>query len=83
MDTQSVRKTYKCRLYPTPEQERALDAVLWRCRALYNVALEERKTAWERCAVSPTTITRQTNCRISKPLAQSTVRSIPKSCKTC
>ena len=52
MDTQSVRKTYTCRLYPTPEQVRALDAVLWRCRALYNVALEERKTAWKRRAVS-------------------------------
>ena len=25
-----------------------------RCRALYNVALEERKTAWERCGVSLT-----------------------------
>jgi putative transposase len=52
MDPQSVRKTYKYRLYPTPEQARALDTVLWRCRTLYNVALEERKTAWERCGVS-------------------------------
>jgi putative transposase len=52
MDTQSVRKTYKYRLYPTPTQEVALDTVLWRCRTLYNVALEERKTAWERCGVS-------------------------------
>jgi transposase len=23
--------------------------VVWRCRTLYNVALEQRKTAWERC----------------------------------
>jgi putative transposase len=52
MDTPSVRKTYKFRLNPTPEQEQALDTVLWRCRTLYNVALEERKTAWERCGVS-------------------------------
>jgi len=52
MEPQSVRKTYKYRLYPTPQQEQALDTVLWRCRALYNVALEERKTAWERCGVS-------------------------------
>src|SRR5262245_7442092 len=37
---------------PTPEQERALEHVLWRCRTLYNTALEERKTAWERCRVS-------------------------------
>jgi putative transposase len=52
MEPQSVRKTYKYRLYPTPEQERALDTVLWRCRTLYNVALDERKTAWERRRVS-------------------------------
>jgi putative transposase len=47
-----VRKTYKYRLYPTPEQAQALDTVLWRCRTLYNIALEERKTAWDRCGVS-------------------------------
>jgi transposase len=52
MDTQSVLKTYKYRLYPTPEPERLLDTILWRCRALYNVALEARKTAWERRGVS-------------------------------
>jgi putative transposase len=52
MDTQSVHKTYKYRLYPTSEQEQVLDTVVWRCRTLYNVALEERKTAWERCGVS-------------------------------
>ena len=44
---QVVRKTYKEKLRPTPEQERQLDVVLWRCRTLYNVALEQRKTAWE------------------------------------
>ena len=47
-----VRKTYKEKLKPTPEQERALEAVLWRCRTLYNVALEQRITAWQRCHVS-------------------------------
>src|SRR5215472_11105691 len=52
MGTESVRKTYRYRLYPTPEQEQALEIVLWRCRTLYNVALEERKTAWERRGVS-------------------------------
>lgn len=51
MEQQSVRKTYKYKLKPTPEQEQALERVLWRCRTLYNVALEERKTAWERCRV--------------------------------
>jgi putative transposase len=49
---ETVHKTYKERLRPTPEQAQALDVVLWRCRTLYNVALEQRKTAWERCRVS-------------------------------
>jgi putative transposase len=52
MEPQRVHKTYKYRLYPTPDQERALETILWRCRTLSNVALEERKTAWERCGVS-------------------------------
>jgi putative transposase len=47
-----VRKTHKYRLYLTREQERVLDSVLWRCRTLYHVALEERQTAWERSGVS-------------------------------
>jgi putative transposase len=48
----AVRKTYKEKLRPTPTQERQLEIVLWRCRTLYNVALEQRKTARERCHVS-------------------------------
>jgi len=38
--SESVRTTYKYALKPTPEQERGLERVLWRCRALYNTALE-------------------------------------------
>jgi putative transposase len=52
MEQQRVRKTYQYKLMPTPEQQRVLATVLWRCRTLYNAALEERKTAWERCHVS-------------------------------
>jgi putative transposase len=48
MEQQSVHKTYKYRLEPTPEQEQALETVLHRCRTLYNTALEQRKTWWER-----------------------------------
>jgi putative transposase len=44
----SVRKTYKYRLEPAPQQEWVLETVLWRCCTLYNVALEQRKTWWER-----------------------------------
>jgi len=50
--SESVRKSYKYRLKPTPEQERALELDLWRCRTLYNTALEQRITAWERRRVS-------------------------------
>ena len=50
----SVCKTFKYKLQPTPEQARALERILWRCRTLYNTALDERKTAWERCQVSLT-----------------------------
>jgi putative transposase len=50
----TCRKTYKEKLRPTPAQERALERVLWRCRTLYNVALEQRITAWQRCHVSVT-----------------------------
>jgi putative transposase len=48
MDQHNVRKTYKYRLMPTPEQERALATVLARCRTLYNCALEQRRTWWGR-----------------------------------
>ena len=44
MDQQTVHKTYKEKLRPTPAQERALEHVLWRCRALHNTALEQRIT---------------------------------------
>jgi putative transposase len=47
----TCRKTYKEKLRPTPAQERELERVLWRCRTLYNTALEQRITAWQRCHV--------------------------------
>jgi putative transposase len=54
MDEQAVRKTFKYKLRPTPEQERALAFVLRRCCELYNAALQERKEAWQKCGVSVT-----------------------------
>jgi putative transposase len=51
---ETVRKTYKEKLRPTPAQARMLDEVLWRCRELYNTALEQRITAWQRRRVSVT-----------------------------
>ena len=48
----SLRKTYKYKLKPTPDQERQLEGILWRCRRLYNAALEQRIIAWQRSQVS-------------------------------
>ncbi|MGZ6281767.1 MAG: RNA-guided endonuclease InsQ/TnpB family protein [Ktedonobacterales bacterium] len=45
MDT--VRRTYKYKLKVTPEQERRLEEVLYRCRVLYNAGLENRIKAYE------------------------------------
>jgi putative transposase len=48
MKETTCRKTYQEKLRPTPWQERALDEVMWRCRELYNAALEQRITAYQR-----------------------------------
>jgi putative transposase len=52
MNEMTCRKTYKEKLRPTPAQAQSLDEVLWRCRLLYNTALEQRITAWQRCHIS-------------------------------
>jgi hypothetical protein len=49
MSEPSLRKTFKYKLQPTPDQERELERVLTQCCQLYNVALEQRITAWQRC----------------------------------
>jgi putative transposase len=54
VNEQGVRKTYKYKLKPMPDQERAMVFVLRRCRELYNAALEERRQAWQKCGVSVT-----------------------------
>jgi putative transposase len=50
----SVRKAYKYKLKPTPEQACQLEEVLWHCRTLYNTALEQRITAYRRCGITLT-----------------------------
>jgi len=52
MEQQNARKTFKYKLKPTAEQERELGRVLGLCRWLYNTALEQRITAWQRARVS-------------------------------
>jgi hypothetical protein len=54
MTARTCHKTYQEKLRPTPAQERELERVLGRCRELYNTALEQRITAWQRCHVSLT-----------------------------
>ncbi len=52
--SEDVRKAYTYKLKPTPDQARQLEQTLWRCRTLYNTALEERITAYRRCGVTLT-----------------------------
>jgi putative transposase len=54
LNGQSLRKTFKYKLKPTPTQEQAMGFVLRRCRELYNAALQERTQAWQKCGVSIT-----------------------------
>jgi putative transposase len=54
LERQSIRKTFKYKLKPTPEQEQAMAFVVRRCCELYNAALQERKEAWQKCGVSVT-----------------------------
>jgi putative transposase len=54
LNEQGICKAYKYKLKPTPEQERELEEVLWRCRTRYNTALEQRITAYRRCGVTLT-----------------------------
>ena len=46
MDQQTVRKTYKYKLTPAPQQEQLLDRTLMLCRHVYNAARGERQEAW-------------------------------------
>lgn len=43
-----MRKTFKYRLVPTEAQQQTMEVVLGHCRAVYNTALEQRQTWWER-----------------------------------
>jgi putative transposase len=52
MNQPALRKTFKYKLKATPKQEQELERVLMACRHLYNAALEQRITAWQRRRVS-------------------------------
>ncbi len=48
----TLRKTYKYKMKPTPDQERQLETIVWRCRTLYNTGLEQRITLWRQRGIS-------------------------------
>jgi transposase len=52
MERQTLRKTYKYKLDPTPIQEGKLARVLGLCRYPYNTALEQRIIAYRRAGIS-------------------------------
>ena len=54
MERQTIRKTYKYKLKPTPTQERVLGHTLMLCRHVYNAAIGERREAWRKCSVTIT-----------------------------
>src|SRR5215472_10217312 len=54
MEQQGVRKTYKYKLKPTPEQERLLARTVRLCRHVYNAAVGERREAWRMRGISVT-----------------------------
>jgi putative transposase len=54
MEQQSMRKTYKYKLKPTPKQEWLLDDTLMLCRYVYNAAVGERREAWRMRGIAVT-----------------------------
>jgi hypothetical protein len=52
MEQQTVRKTFKYKLKPTPQQARILERALRRRRSIYHAAIGERQEAWRNCGVS-------------------------------
>jgi putative transposase len=50
----TIRKAFKYKLKPTPDQERRLERTLMLCRHIYNAALGERREAWRTRGVSVT-----------------------------
>ena len=56
---ETVRKTYQEKLRPTPTQERELERTLWRCRTLYNTALEQRISLYRQRGLSVSRYTQE------------------------
>jgi hypothetical protein len=83
MSEQTVCKTFKYKLMPTPTQQRELGRVLGLCRWLYNAALEQRIIAWQRVRVSISRFEQEAELKDLRASLQSTRPSIRTCCKTC
>jgi putative transposase len=91
---EGLRKAYTYKLKPTPEQACQLEEILWRCRTLYNTALEERVTAYRRCAVTLTCSQQQAelpdvkaafpdDAAIHSPVVQDVLTRLDKTSQAC
>jgi len=54
MAVTTCNKAYTFKLNPTPAQAQVMETTLWRCRTLYNAALEQRIMLWKARGVSLT-----------------------------
>ena len=54
MEQQGIRKTFKYKLKPTPDQKCMLEHTLMLCRHAYNAAVGERRKAWRMRGISVT-----------------------------
>jgi putative transposase len=54
MEQQCIRKSFKYKLKPTPDQEWLLDRTLTLCRHVYNAAVGERREAWRMRGITVT-----------------------------
>ena len=52
MEEQSLHKTYKYKLKPTPQQKRELGRTLMLCRHVFHGAVRERREAWRKFGLS-------------------------------
>jgi putative transposase len=55
-----MMRAYRYRLHPTAAQATTLDVWLWRCRQLYNAALEQRRDAYRKTGCS---LSRYAQCK--------------------
>ena len=82
MSEMSLRKTYKYKLKPTPAaRARQFEGILWRCRTLYNTAVEQRITAYHRGHHPHALAAARRTARSTRGIPRSMRPFIARSCK--